>query len=151
MNVNTKKTNKEGKINKTTEPLKTLVESLFKIPTRWDDFWNKSLNKFTPADIWEDDENVYIKTATPGLKEEDIEISIEGNTVVISGKTSKQEEKNEKRKYFLQKLETNINQRFDLPNNIDTEKTIANYKDGVITVTLPKIEKTKTKKIPLKP
>ncbi len=87
------------------------------------------------------EEHSYVVTAeVPGMKTDDLDIKVEGNTVAIKGER-KPEEANEQMSFHRRERATGTFQRsLTLPNNIDADEVTANYKNGVLTITLP-IEK----------
>lgn len=105
-------------------------------------------NAWAPAlDVYEDKENVIVRAELPGMKKEDIDISLHDNLITVSG-----ERKNEK-KYEGSK--TSREERFfgrftrsiSLPKQVDSGSAKATYKDGVLTVTLPKAEEAKPRQV----
>lgn len=102
------------------------------------------------ADMWEEDDKINIKMAMPGIKKEDIKITIEDNKVCISGNSKREEESNKKRKYYYRSMESSFEQTFNLPTKVDSNKAEAEFKDGVIRITLPKEEAVKPKEIEIK-
>jgi HSP20 family protein len=93
---------------------------------------------------------VYIKMAMPGVKKEDIKITIEDDQVRISGGSKKEEESDKKRRYYYRSMESSFEQIFNLPCKVDSNKADAEFKDGVVNVTLPKEEAVKPKEIEIK-
>lgn len=102
------------------------------------------------ADMWEEDDKINIKMAMPGIKKEDIKITIEDDRVCISGNSKKEEESDKKRKYYYRSMESSFEQTFNLPSKVDSNKAEAEFKDGVIRITLPKEEAVKPKEIEIK-
>ncbi len=107
-----------------------------------------AFNSWAPAlDVLEDKENLVVRLEVPGMKKEDINISLHENTVTVSG-----ERRNEKK---YEGSETSREERFfgrftrsfQLPKAVDAAKVKANYKDGILTVTLPKAEEAKPRQI----
>lgn len=107
-----------------------------------------AFNTWAPAlDLHEDKDNLILRAELPGLKKEDIEISLHENAVTISG-----ERKNEKK---YEGANTSREERFfgrftrslNLPKTVDAGKVKATYVDGVLTVTLPKAEEAKPRQI----
>jgi len=107
-----------------------------------------AFNAWAPAlDLYEDKDNLVLRAEVPGMKKEDIDISLHENTITISG-----ERRNEKK---YEGSETSREERvfgrftrtLQLPKQVDTGKVKASYKDGVLTVTLPKAEEAKPRQI----
>lgn len=104
------------------------------------------------VEMFEDENNVTVKFKAPGFKEEDIEISIEDNVLTISGKVEeKKEEKEEKKKYYYKEMRhESFSRSFRLPRRVNVDAAEAEVKDGLISVTMPKAEEAKPKKVSVK-
>ena len=101
-------------------------------------------NSFTPrVDVTEDNNNLYVHAEVPGVDKNDIKINIVGDVITISGE-KKSEEKDEKKNYY--RIERNygaFTRSFTLPSEVVVDKIAAEYKEGVLVVTLPKTEEAK--------
>jgi HSP20 family protein len=104
---------------------------------------------FPPVDIYEDKENVLVKAELPGLKKEDIEISLQEGYLTLSGERKHEEERKEADVYRSERWEGRFHRAISLPCRVDAEKIKAIYNEGVLTVTLPKAEESKPKQIPI--
>ncbi len=90
------------------------------------------------VDIYDDGKILVMKADLPGMKKEDVDISLSGNVLTISGE-KKREEKVEKENYFrYERSHGSFFRRFELPYDIDTEKIKASMEDGVLEVRLPR-------------
>ncbi len=99
--------------------------------------------KIPRVDIVEEDEQFVLKAELPGVDKKDIKISVAKNSVSIEAVTS-QEEKEEKGSYFHQEISRGSYSRsLTLPANVIEDKVKAQFNNGVLTLTLPKLEKTK--------
>jgi len=128
-------------------PLRSIFDDFF-TPSIWEtSFTSQSI---TSADIWEEKDDIYVKMALPGVKKEDIKISIMEDSINISGQTKNEEESNKEKKYYYRSMESSFEQSFNLPTKIQLEKTEAEFKDGVLTVKLPKADAVKPKEIEIK-
>jgi len=115
--------------------------------------WEGSLLRRTtwPAlDIAEDENNITVNVEVPGCKAEDIDISVHGNTLTISGEKKEQEEKKEKGYYHMERSYGSFRRDVTLSSDVDTTKIDAVCKDGVLTVTLPKAEQARAVKVKVK-
>lgn len=102
------------------------------------------------VDISETDKNFQIKVEVPGIKREDVKISIEDNTLTIQGER-KEEKKEEGRKYHrIECSYGSFERQFGLPPNINQENIDAVFKDGVLMLELPKKEVEKPKQVEVK-
>ena len=128
-------------------PLRSIFDDFF-TPSIWETpFTSQSL---TSADIWEEKDDIFVKMALPGVNKEDIKISIMEDSINISGQTKKEEEDNKEKKYYYRSLESSFEQSFNLPTKIQSDKAEAEFKDGVLTVKLPKADAVKPKEIAIK-
>lgn len=99
------------------------------------------------VDVIDRDEEVVVRAEVPSVKKEDIEVSISGNMVTIKGETKK-EEKEEKGDYYRAEISRgSFSRMVSLPADVDESKAKAALKDGVLELTLPKIEKAKRRTI----
>jgi HSP20 family protein len=110
---------------------------------------------FPKVDIIDHDNEIEVQAALPGVKKEDLDVSINNQTITIRTctKEEKKEEKKEeeKGKYFRREITRGEFQRtLSLPDNVDGDKAKASFKDGILKVTIPKTEKSKRKTIEIK-
>ena len=102
------------------------------------------------TNITEDKDNFYVRAELPGMKADDIDISITGNSLSLSGERKIAPE-DEQVKYHRRERESGTFRRMiKLPSLIDTAKVEAHGANGVLTVTLPKAEEAKPRQIPIK-
>jgi HSP20 family protein len=103
-----------------------------------------------PVDVYQTEDEVSIKATVPGSKAEDIQIAITGDTLSISGETRSEHEE-EGREYFVRERRNgSFSRSMTLPDNIDPDKAAADFEDGILTITLPKVEAEKPKMISVK-
>jgi HSP20 family protein len=104
--------------------------------------------KAWPAiDIAEEEDAIVVRAEVPGCKAEDVDISIYGNTLTISGEKKMSEEKKEKGYYHMESSYGSFRRELTLPTDVDQDKIDAACKDGVLSIKLPKAEKTKAVKV----
>jgi HSP20 family protein len=102
-------------------------------------------------DLYETDDNLVVETSLPGINPDDVEISIVGNTLTIKGETEHEAEKEEKGRYHYRERRYGAFQRsIILPTGVNTDAAEAVFKDGVLKLTLPKVEEAKSKRIEVK-
>jgi HSP20 family protein len=98
-------------------------------------------------DMYETKDSIVVKTALPGVKPEEVDITITGDVLTIKGE-AKAEEKIEKQNYIRQERRYGLFQRsVQLPGSLVTDKAKANFEHGVLTITIPKSEEAKPKTI----
>jgi HSP20 family protein len=129
------------------EAMDRLFEESFISPRAW---WT-SVTEIGPAfDMYETPEEVVVKATVPGLKGEDIDVSIAGNTLTIRGEF-KEETKDERASYIRQERRYGAFCRsVSLPTPVNSEKAEAVLENGVLTLRLPKAEEVKPKAIKVK-
>jgi HSP20 family protein len=98
-------------------------------------------------DVIDRDAEVLVRAEVPAVKKEDIEVSVSGDVLTIKGE-SKHEEKEEKGDYYRSEISRgSFSRMVTLPAAVDEEKAKASLKDGVLELTLPKVEKAKRRTI----
>ena len=98
--------------------------------------------KAWPAiDVAEQDEAIVVRAEVPGCKAEDIEISVHGNVLTISGEKKAEQEQKEKGYYYVESTYGSFRRELNLPTDVDPGKIEAVCKEGVLSVTLPKAAK----------
>ncbi len=107
--------------------------------------------KAWPAiDVVEEEDAIVVRSEVPGCKAEDIEISVYGNTLTISGEKKQSDEKKEKGYYHVESTYGSFRRELTLPTDVDQGKIDAICKDVVLNIALPKAEKTKAVKVKVK-
>lgn len=90
-------------------------------------------------DLTEDDKNFFIKAEIPGVKKEDIKVSVDGNQVSLSAEIKKEKEEKEGAKVIRsERYYGSVARSFTLGENVDQAAALAKYEDGVLQLTLPK-------------
>lgn len=117
-------------------------------PFRWEPPIRSEMASVMPkVDVIDRDAEVVVRAEVPGYDREDIEISVSGNMLTVKGET-KREEKEEKGDYHRWEISRGSFARtVGLPAEVDESKAKAVLKDGVLELTLPKLEKSKRKLI----
>lgn len=111
--------------------------------------WN--VGNWTPAVDIHEDENQYTITADlPGVKKEDISLSVHDNVVTIKGERKQETEKQEKGYRRVERVYGNFQRAFQIPRGVDATKVEAKYENGVLNVVLPKPEAAKPRNIEVK-
>ena len=103
---------------------------------------------WTPVmDVAERDDAVVIRAELPGVKADDIELSVEGSTLTISGEKKESSEDSGENYYHVERRYGSFQRSVRLPSGVAADKIDATCHDGVLTVTLPKPEEAKPKRI----
>ncbi|MDO9271142.1 MAG: Hsp20/alpha crystallin family protein [Methylobacter sp.] len=92
--------------------------------------------------------NIEVQAALPGVKKEDLDVSITNQTVTIRSCTKEEKKEEKKGKFFRREISRGEFQRtLSLPDNVDGDQAKASFKDGILTINIPKTEKSKRKSI----
>src|SRR5262245_7097187 len=108
---------------------------------------------FAPrVDVTESDEAYTVRADLPGLEEKDIQVSLEEGVLTIQGQHETEKEQDEKGVRWVERAKGSFHRAIALPAEVDTDKVAASYKQGVLTVTLPKRPEPKpeVRTIPIK-
>jgi len=106
--------------------------------------WNPTL------DVYQDKDHVFVKCELPGMKKEDIEISLHEDTLSISGERKQEREVKEGDSYRSERFFGRFHRSVTLPVPVKPDHVTAQYKDGILAVTLAKAEEAKAKHIEVK-
>ncbi len=100
-----------------------------------------------PVDILEQPDAIRITAEVPGVKPEDVKISLENNVLTIRGTKEQVAEERTERVHRYERTYGAFERSFTLPTTVDANNIKATYEHGVLTVTLPKVEKAKPRQI----
>ena len=103
-----------------------------------------------PIDVEETDKEIHVRAEIPGVKPEELDISISGNTLVISGEKKESEEKRDQGYVYQERRYGSFRREVALSTAVDAANVQADYKDGVLSVTLKKAEEALPRKIQVK-
>jgi HSP20 family protein len=101
-----------------------------------------------PVDIHEDDDNVYVEAEMPGFSRDDIDARVEGDMLQIDAE--RKEEQRETKEVHRERRYARVARRLPLPSAVDESKVEAKYEDGVLRLTLPKTEGSRSRRIEVK-
>jgi len=116
----------------------------------WNDFFNDvTVTNAGEIEMYEDNEDVVVKMKAAGFKPEDIEISIEGKVLTVTGKVEDEvEEEDKKRKYYYKEMRNeSFTRSISLPTSVKSDEVNAEFKNGILKIKMPKVEEVKPKKI----
>lgn len=99
------------------------------------------------VDMLDDKDKLTVKAELPGFRREDLDVSVQNNNLVISGERKSDEEKKDGEFYRSERFYGKFHRSIPLPATVDTGKIAAKYRDGLLTITLPKSEQAKAKQI----
>ena len=130
--------------------LRDNLNSLFEAPF-WSGFGRSGqlFSAWSPAlDLYQNNDNVVAVVELPGMRRENIEISLHDGTLTISGERKRDSVNGDKAERTERYIGT-FRRSITLPTRVDGNKVSATYRDGILTVTLPKAEEARPKQIPV--
>lgn len=124
-------------------------------PSFFDDNWPEitwpEVSASSGLDIYETDESVVVEAQVPGVPEDKVDVSIEGNVLNVRANFEETEEQKEKKKTVYKKTrQTSFNYSTSLPRMVDASRAAAEVENGVVKITVPKMEEEKPKKVTVK-
>jgi len=99
------------------------------------------------CDIYEEGDNIVVKAEVPGVDKSDIHLQVENNVLTLRGERKRDREVKSENLFRTERFYGSFTRSFTLPVTVDTEKIRAEYRDGVLLVTLPKVEEAKPRRI----
>jgi HSP20 family protein len=101
-------------------------------------------------DVYEENDNVIVKMKAPGFEKEDFSVTVVGDNLTIKAE-AKEEKEDKGKKYYKKEIRTqSIARSVTLPSSVISDKASAEYKNGVLSLSLPKSEQAKPKSISIK-
>jgi HSP20 family protein len=132
-------------LNRMRRDMERLTEGISRGYTR-----GSSAGVFPLMNLTEDNENYYIRAELPGMKAKEIELSVAGDTLTISGERKIANEDSDAKYHRRERESGKFNRILNLPGPFDVEKVEAKSVDGVLTIKLPKSEAAKPRQITIK-
>ena len=134
------------------EPFRELESLHDRIQRYFDDFpnfeFNLNENFYPRIDISEDKDNINVVAEIPGVKKDDIKITLQDNILTIEGEKKKETEQKEKNFFRSERMYGSFKRCFTLPDMVDSEKVEAKFENGMLNIQLKKIEhKIKSEKV----
>ena len=124
----------------------------------WDEYFGPGRRALQPmeeawlpaVDVSETGDKITVKAEIPGMEAKDIEISMVGDTLTIKGEKKAEREEKDENYHLVERSYGSFSRAMKLPAVVDSDKVEATYKNGVLTVVLPKKEEVKPKAIEIK-
>ena len=142
-------TNPFKDIEKVRSEMDRLVDTfLFGVPQKRD-FWEEA--EWLPAvDVAETKDEIVVNVEAPGMDSKEFEISLREETLTIKGEKKQEKVEGEENYHLVERRYGTFTRSILLPQEVESDKISASYKNGVLTVTVPKSEGTKRKEIKIK-
>jgi len=90
-----------------------------------------------------------VNVEVPGMKKEDVKVTFQDGILTIKGERKQEKEEKDKSLHRVERSYGSFCRSFTLPTTVQGEKIKANYRDGVLMISLPKVEEAKPKEIPI--
>lgn len=138
------------------EPMREFMTLRDAMDRLFDDAFTRPITNMSgghvgPAiDLYQDANEVVVKAALPGLKPEDVQISVVGDVLTLRGEFKEESEKKEATYHIREHRQGSFERSIRLPATVQTDKAHADFENGVLTVALPKAEDVKPKTISIK-
>ena len=134
------------------DPLREMAEMRGLMDRAFDNFFSRSPVSYegvgvVDINMLQTDNDVVINASIPGVKPDDINISITGDNLTIRGEIQEDEEFKDANYHIKEFRYGNFSRSIPLPSKVDTDKAKAEFENGVLTLTLPKVEEVKPKTI----
>jgi HSP20 family protein len=117
------------------------------LPAMWRRIPTMEMGWAPAIEVLEKEDKFVVKAELPGMKEEDIDISVVGDTLTIKGERKAESEVKEEDYYCCERSYGSFSRSIALPSSVDAKKIEASYENGVLEVSLPKTPEVKPKKI----
>lgn len=105
---------------------------------------------WTPrVDVTEDSDRFQVRVDLPGMKKEEIQVTIDGNTLTVHGERAQEKETKDSGVYRQERFTGKFSRSLVLPAKVDAQKVEATYNDGVLQITVAKSDAAKPKQIPI--
>jgi HSP20 family protein len=129
--------------------LNRLLDESFTAWPQWtrDDTGSVTSAWLPAVDVFEEKDAIRITAEVPGVKAEDVKISMESNVLTIRGEKKQTAEERTERVHRYERCYGVFERSFTVPTTIDADRIKASYEDGVLTVSLPKVERAKPRQI----
>ena len=138
------------------EPVREMMTLREAMDRLFDDAFTRPLNLrdggwSSPAiDMYQTDDDVVVKAALPGFKADEVQINVTGDVLVLRGEMKHEEEQKDKAWHIREHRWSSFERSITLPTDVKADKAVADYENGILTVTLPKAEEVKPKTITVK-
>jgi HSP20 family protein len=111
------------------------------------DGWDTPAKVYPLLNVSHDSENVYVRSEIPGMMLDQLDVSVTGRSLTVSGERSIPDEHSSVRYHRKEREAQKFRRQLNLPTDVDSERVQAKYQEGILMVVLPKSENAKPRKI----
>ena len=137
------------------EPMREMMSLREAMDRLFDDAFTRPLSisgvSAAPAiDMYQTDEDVVVKATLPGVKAEDVDITVTGETLTIHGEYKQENEQKDTRYHIREQRSGSFERSLLLPTDVKADKAKADFENGILTITMPIAEEVKPRSITIK-
>ena len=138
------------------EPVREMMTLREAMDRLFDDAFTRPINLrdggwSAPAiDLYQTDDEVVVRAALPGFKADEVQINVTGDVLTLRGEMKQQEEKKERAWHIREQRWGSFERSVALPTDVKADQAVADFENGILTITLPKAEEVKPKTITVK-
>jgi HSP20 family protein len=138
------------------EPVREMMTLREAMDRLFDDAFTRPINLrdggwSSPAiDMYQTDDEVVVKAALPGFKADEVQINVTGDVLMLRGEMKHEDEKADKAWHIREHRWSSFERSITLPTDVKADKAVADFENGILTITLPKAEEVKPKTINVK-
>lgn len=137
------------------DPLREMSEVRSLMDRAFDDFFNRSPESYNAlgsveVNLLQTENDIIVNASIPGVKPEDIDISISGDTLTLRGEIKEDEEYKDANYHIKEIRQGSFSRSLTLPVKVDADRSKADFENGVVRLTMPKVEEVKPKTITVK-
>ena len=138
------------------EPVREMMTLREAMDRLFDDAFTRPINLrdggwTSPAiDMYQTDDEVVVRAALPGFKADEVQINVTGDVLTLRGEMKQEEEKKERAWHMREQRWSSFERSISLPTEVKADNAVADFENGILTITLPKAEEVKPKTITVK-
>ncbi len=129
------------------DAMNRLMEESFVLPSMIGEIRGSGRSWGLAVDMYETNDHLVVKASVPGVKPENLDVTIQGETLTIKGETKEEREDQQGRYHYRERRQGAFSRTLTLPFPIQSDKAEATFENGVVTLTLPKAEEIKPRSI----
>lgn len=129
------------------DAMNRLMEESFVLPSMIGEVRGSGRSWGLAVDMYETNDNLVVKASVPGIKPEQLDVTVQGETLTIKGEAQEEQEREQGRYHVRERRQGSFSRTLALPFPIQSDKVQATFEDGVLTLTLPKAEEIKPRNI----
>jgi HSP20 family protein len=129
------------------DAMNRLMEESFVLPSIVGEVRGSGRSWGLAVDMFETNDHLVVKASVPGVKPENLDVTVQGETLTIKGEMKEENESQQGRYHFRERRQGSFSRAVTLPYPIQSDKVEASFENGVLTLTLPKAEEVRPRSI----